>query len=221
MNSEKIREYLSKCEGLLTDVLYDVYSIVMSYDPEYQAEALMYVCENIYKIESDGSIKAKKRNISEEQYIKSLNRIEKKLNQYITETAEEYSKNERSPIDFYSEIWNYIQSSKLCKSKRDRVIAMVLLSKNDNVPYISVGIGTSMEEEEFKSIIDNFDENIINKIKYILEIDYDQLTQKSSLLLNIISSLNTEKEKIVLLGLILEIYKDGIIDKIKYSLDNL
>lgn len=216
---KRINDYLSKCAGTVYDVVYDLYTIIETCDESDQVDAFKYICENIYNIESDNSQIANEKAVTEDQFIVSMERVEVKLNEFINSLAKKCSMDNVDSVEFYTKLWKYIKSTKICKSKRDRVIALSIITKNEFIPYVAVGTGVSMDSEKYSEIIDSFDEIVFNKILYMLENDYEQKTQRYSLLLDEILSQTSKDNQIVLLSLIMGIQKSHLIDKIKNNLD--
>ncbi len=222
MNYEEIiKDFLSKCNGRIVDVLYELYNVILSFDENEQPKALKFLCENFFEIESDLTYSIDKNYYSDEQITISLKRLVGEFDEYIKKIAMDYSKKELDPMVFYENIWGYIQSSRVCKSKRDRAIALALLVKNEFVPFMSVGIGLNMTNEKYNTIIDSIGSEKVQHVEYIMSVEYNQLTQRASLLIDELSSLETKEEKTVLLALILENLENRIKNKIQEYLEKV
>lgn len=109
--------------------------------------------------------------------------------------------------DFYSALWNEIQESRYFKQEKDKAYAMYETWTDGRIPYYKLPDGIRMENEEFGKIIaKNLSQ--IKKIVFILNSKYLQRTERSSLLIEILDSLETEEDKAVILAQIL-----AVIDK--------
>lgn len=109
--------------------------------------------------------------------------------------------------DFYCALWNEIQESRYFKLEKEKIYAIYEIWTDGRIPYYKLPEGIQMDNEVFGAIIArNLDQ--IKKIVFILNAKYAQRTERSSLLIRILDSLETEEDKAVILAQIL-----AVIDK--------
>ncbi len=205
---KQITNYLETCEGKTIDVLFELYTILDSLECNDQINAFQFICENNRKIESDGSNVVKKKYFTEKQIDKSLDRLySKKIIDVIHSLVIDSIKNDIDAKQFYKKLWQLIHSTKICKSKRDRVLALYFVIDSELIPYQNVGFGKIMDESTYRDITDHLDPNLIEEIEYIINLNYEQKTQISSLLLERLLSINDKDQRIVLLSIIIDVEK--------------
>lgn len=112
--------------------------------------------------------------------------------------------------DFYCAVWNEIQESRYFVQEKEKVYAMYEIWTDGRIPYYKMAEGIQMENEKFGEIIRKNIEQI-KKIIFVLNSKFAQKTERSSLLIEILDSLETEEDKAVILAQIL-----AIIDKRAY-----
>ena len=219
---KQITDYLETCDGKITDVLYELYSILESFEYDEQIKAFQFFCENNHKIKSDGSHFIQKKYYTDNQIEISFDRLYRKDILNVIESLVRNSiKNNVLPTQFYKELWDLVQSSKICKIKRDRVLALFFIMDNDLIPYKNTGFGEQMDESTYNDIVDEIDSELVNEIEYIINLDLEQKTQKSSLLLDRLLSVQNKKQRIVLFSIILDTEKNKLKDDIKTYINKL
>jgi len=221
MKYEKlIHDFLSVCDGRISNVFYELYSIVDSLDEAEQPAAVMYVCENAYRIESDYSYRIEKDYYTVPQAWKAEQKLTEKFIPAIKSEINACAKAGIEPIELYSRMWKLIQSS-MFKSKRERALALFWLADYKLIPYRSVGIGLTMENDEYKATFDSFPKSLLDETRYILKMDYDQKTQRASLLVDRLLSLNSKEEQTVYMTAIMDEIGDNVKAAVTSALDNI
>ena len=221
MQYEKIlSDFLSTCDGLVRDVFFSIYSIIESLDETEQPAAVMYVCENALSTKSDYSKRIEKQYYTDEQVEKAEEKIDKKFSILLDSLIEESSKNAVKPIDFYKAVWKMIQSSVL-KTKRERALALFKVVDHSLIPYRSVGMGLSMKQERYESIVDAITEPVLYDTAYILRLDYQQKTQRASLLVDKLLALNSKEEQTVYMSIVMHEIEKNIKKEVMAAIENL
>lgn len=215
-----LSEFLSHCAGNTTDVLFEVYSIIEKYEYDEQILALQFFCEKNDSIDTDRSYVIRKQYFTDKQLETSFSRVNR-INKVFGEIVYSSIISNDSSFDFYKKVWDLISSKKICKSKRDRVLSLFFLMENNLIPYMNVGTGLKMDSHDFQNIIESIDEKVIDKVKYIINLDFEQKTQRCSLLLDIILSIEDQKKQILLLSIILDAHRNRIKEKITNQINNL
>lgn len=222
MNYQEILiKYLSVCSGTVSDVFFELYGIIDSLEKAEQPLAVRFMCENIFKTDSDSSHKIKKSYYTMAQYKKAVETANKKFEPILEKIIENCIQDSIDEDSFYERVWKVIQENSMLKTKRERAYALFKLANNPLVPYRNVGTGISMENDKFKETIDKFEDKFISDTRYILKIDYAQKTQRASLIADRILELTTEEERAVYLALVIEEVENKVKEKMKESIDTL
>lgn len=118
--------------------------------------------------------------------------------------------------EFYSELWESIMHSNIvCEGKNEKIFAIAKIWSDTRIPYFQVKDGIKMSDEEFSEIIKNNKERL-QEVTFILNCQYEQRTETSSLLLEILEKCKDNKEKAVVMAKIIELSER----KILYSILN-
>lgn len=212
---EKITELFSKGEGRLVDLFYELFCYILTLDFKQQVDSLQFVCENAKKIKNsdDNTI------IIKEYYKEGM--IEKywenaiRLKDQSQQLAFDCSKNNIKLVDFYEKLWNLILTNKYCRSKREKAFGLCLIIDSNFIPYRAVGIGISMDDEQFNNIINEIKEFAIADMDMILQINYEQKTQQASLLAEKLQQLETLEQRSIFLSLLIEKIESKLKEKIQ------
>lgn len=218
---EKIDKIFTQSDGLVIDVFYELYVFINSLESEQQYKAFGYMCENAKRGEIDeDNLVVVKKHFTEEKIDKYLAKVKDRFVEEIEKMIVDSSKNNIPSDVFYGKVWNLIQSNKICKTRYEKALATFTFVDNVLIPYIPVGTGLSMEDDKFNSIIDSFDASIIKETKMIMQMKYDQKTQKSSLIVEKLQNLNFEEQS-VYLSIVLDMLEEKIKDELKAKIDSI
>lgn len=199
---EKIDEYLKKCSGRVIDVFYELYQIIATLEPNEQAIAVRHILEGVREINTDESCEAK-CHFNQSQISRINQKFQKKqINENIRKMTIVFSINALDTNTYFEKVWEYILAS-TSKNPRERALAIFALSNCDLLPYRPIGVGLSMDEEEYRNILTGIDPQLIENVDYIFKLEYSQKTQVSSLLLDWLLSLNDKKAQVVFMAVIL------------------
>ena len=218
---EKISQIFTKSDGLVIDVFYELYIYINSLDVEQQYAAFRYICENAkcYKADEQNLV-AVKKHFTQEKLEKYLPKLNDCFVEKIQNTIIECSKSNVPEDVLYYEVWNIIQAKKICKTKHEKALALFLFANNEFIPYTPVGTGISMEDDKYQTIINSFDPSLLKQTKIIMQMRYEQKTQRSSLLVEKLQKLNFEAQS-VYLSIILDMLEQKIKDELKSKIDSI
>ena len=218
---KRIDQILTRSNGLVIDVFYELYIFINSLDSEQQFDAFSYMCENAKcsSVDEENLVNVK-NHFTEERLDKYLTKVKNRFVQEIEKMIVDSSKNGIPSDAFYKEVWNLIQSNKICKTKYEKALATFTFVDNALIPYIPVGTGLSMEDDKFNSIIDSFDPSIIKETRMIMQMKYDEKTQKSSLIIEKLQNLSFEEQS-VYLSIVLDMIEERIKDDLKSKIDSI
>lgn len=218
---EYIKNLFSKGDGRIIDLFYEIYCYVLSLDESEQVKAIQYICENVKNFENDKTDKIIIRQHYEEKIIEKCWKNATKFKGIIKELAFDSSKNNVKVTDFYLLLWKNLISNKICKNKYEKALALFMTVSTDFIPYRAVGSGLSMENEQFQQLSNNLSEEIMKDVDMILQINYEQKTQRASLLVEKLCSCNTLEEKSVFISMLIDKLESNFKEKLQEYIDDI
>jgi hypothetical protein len=102
-----------------------------------------------------------------------------------------------SASEFYKLLWNTVFSDSLLTLEKERVFGLLWIIADNGIPYYKLSTPLSMENEEFKRIIEENKESS-DRISYILSIPFEQRTETSSLILQELSGKDEVTQAVLL-----------------------
>lgn len=219
MNYEvQLKTYLSTCSGKVLNVFYEIYQIIKSVDKDTQPEAVMYFISILNCIDSDESHKVTKEYFTDTQINKIREKFQKKnIQGLIYEEASNSSKNNVQPIVFYRSIWNKLISH--CKNDREATYVLFALVNHDLIPYRNVGIGISMSDKEYAAGVKKIRTTIFKDTMYIFNLHYELKTQRASLLVDKLLSLEDKNLQTIYMSMIIQLVKQNMKKRLKDYID--
>ena len=216
---ERLTTFLSTCAGKVLNVFFEIYTILDSLDPDEQSNALMFLCENVFVIDSDESKRIDKEYYTDVQVERAQKKINHKFRPWIDRKIMDCIEQKVCPELFYKQIWSSIQSKEFFATKRERALALFTLADNRLIPYRNVGIGISVSKDEYNEIYDKISEKHLPDTRYILEVPYDQKTQRASLIVDMLDSLDSIKERAVLLSVVMNQIERNVKNKVQEAIE--
>ncbi len=218
---KKLTDFLSTCSGKVSNVFFEIYKIIDSLDQKEQPLALMFVCENIFKIDTDSSDRIEKEYYTDVQIKKAHEKNENKFLPWLSDTIMHCIAHNIPAQQFYEMAWETIQHKQFFKTKRERAIGLFTLVDHELIPYRGVGVGITLSEEEFDEIYESLVSTHLEETEYILSVPYEQKTQKASLIVKKLDLLNSEEEKAVYLSVVMNQIERNIKDKLREMFEDL
>lgn len=208
----KLRGFLEHAKGKVIDVAASVYEIIM--ESENPIQLFEWFLENV------GDIKSVKDQevgiiISQEQF----DMIQQSSDTMIAGILENILLEYLPKKEFYRVLWERIFSNDiLFQKKEQKIYALLKIWKDNRIPYCEIEPGLKMKNDEYKEIIGE-KRSEIKKSIFITFSKFEQKTQRSSLFFKLLEECKDEKEKIVLLSVILSLVEkkaqNDILDKVK------
>lgn len=107
--------------------------------------------------------------------------------------------------EFYLELWkNVMESDLLFEEEEKKIYALYRIWVDGRIPYFQIGDGIKMSDDEFKQLVSDTEE-FLHEIMFIMNCKFEQKTERSSLLMNVLKKCKNEKEQAVLLAQIISI----------------
>lgn len=101
---------------------------------------------------------------------------------------------------FYRELWkSVIESDLFFEKEKHKIFALFRIWSDGKIPYFQISDGMKMSDEEFSKIIKEKEE-LLHEIVFVMNCKFEQKTELSSILLNILERCKDEKERAVVLA---------------------
>ncbi len=101
-----------------------------------------------------------------------------------------------SEDEFYEKIWNKLNDSDLFPNPEDKTALLLTLWLDTRIPYYQLGESCSMENDEYKEIIELLSPKI-KKARFIVYSGIEQKTQRTSLLMDVSDTIEDYRQKVV------------------------
>lgn len=214
-----LKTYLSTCSGKVINVFYEIYQIIKSIEKDLQPDAIMYFI-SILNTESDKSRTVTKEYYTDAQLDKIREKFQKEnIQQSIYDEANNSSKNNIEPIEFYRNIWNKLNA--FCKDDKESAYALFILADHDLIPYRNVGMGISMPDEDYIAGMKKIGTSIFKDTMYIFSLRYEQKTQLASLLVDKLLSLEDKTLQTIYMTMIIQCVEKNMKDHLKNYIEEI
>lgn len=216
---DKYVELLKKWDGEFEDLCYELYEMLQKEEEKSQAKIFQNICELVESIDSDRS-----KKISTYFGKGEINSLKATYGKYVDEVINTVRKkidsNKLSATQFYELLWDTLEKSQILFSTKEKAFGLLWILADNGIPYYELGDSVTMENEEYKEIVDD---NIqaIKKIEYILSVPFEQRTQVASLILEEILKKDDYRIRAVLLAQALKMYSQKDNGQIKKFLEML
>lgn len=144
--------------------------------------------------------------IGKDEELKLMHRYGKVVDAYLEELQEQGFETH----EFYSQLWDYISSSPVLPNEKARIIAMFDCAIDKRLPYYRLDRSKtlSMENDEYKAIQEAIGNETFAKMKYILNINFTQKTERASLIVQMLDSFTDYKARCVFMTRIISHFEE-------------
>lgn len=195
--NERIVMFLQNAKGDKIDIAAVVYDMLCQ--EKNVGDALRFFLEKADDIESSESKEVTVCLTANEK--QELNKNEGLVANMISKLIDE----RLEPDAFYNELWKkVIQADDFFKERKERIYALYRIWRDGRIPYYKLEEGLKMSNEKFHEIVREH-RNEIEKAVFILNSDFSQKTERSSLLVRVLDSCKSEEERAVILAQILAV----------------
>lgn len=202
---ESDKKFIDKCTAYLECVKGEKYDIAaemfeMIKEEKEPDSALQYFLMNADDIDS-----SKEKEAEVFFTVTEINEYERRIGKLVDGIIDKLTSQKVEEDEFYSQIWNRIErADSEFETKKEKVFALYKIWMSKKVPYFKLADGMKMQNEKYKNIAaDKIMQ--VKKASFIVNSEFEQRTEKSSLLLELIQQCDSEEEKVVMLALILTI----------------
>ncbi len=184
-----------KSGGNLTDYIAGVYEQI-SGEPQAAELFREFVEEEILNFKARKDVKARLFEEPEAQrWFAHKSRLTEGYIDYLSQM-------DLAEPDFYEKAWDFVDKSDYFSDKTERKLAFRSVCMHPLVPYYQVPEGLHMDEEEYREILKRL-LPICCRIRFVFSKMYEQRTERASVLADILKMVSDEREKVVLLAVML------------------
>jgi hypothetical protein len=108
--------------------------------------------------------------------------------------------------DFYDLLWKTVINTNFFNSIKERAFALYYMVIDRRLPYYPLEKGMLMEGQIFRKILKQ-NEETINRIKFILYLQFSQKTEEASLILKELVKLTSIEDQVIVLAAMLDIMR--------------
>ncbi|WP_455534674.1 hypothetical protein [Roseburia inulinivorans] len=193
---DKCFAYLECVKGEKYDITAEIFKMIK--EEKEPDSALQYFLMNANSIES-----SEEKEAEIFFTVTEINEYEKKFGKLVEGIIDKLISQKLEEDEFYSQIWKRIERpDSEFETEKEKVFALYKIWMNRKVPYFKLSDGMKMQNEKYKNIATEKMMQV-KKASFIVNSEFEQRTEKSSLLLELIEQCESEEEKVVMLALIL------------------
>lgn len=179
------------------DIAACIYKLICEEDDKVEALQEFMEC---LAVEDD----VEKEEIPEYFTPKEIQNLANNCGQMLKGTLRKLIAEKLTKQEFYARLWkDVIAENDVLLDEKEKIFALYYIWQDDRIPYFDVSCGLEMSDEEF-SEIRKCKEELLRKATFVLNTNFLQKTQRSSVLLEIIDECEYKKEKAVILAHVLD-----------------
>lgn len=197
-------EFLGSTKGSRYDKSAVIYNIIL--EAEEPKSAWKYFFENADYIDSSDE-----KEVDAFFTAQQIQKYEKECSELIDALLNKLVKRHCKKEVFYDELWEKImESDVVCEGKNEKIYAIARIWSDARIPYFQIKDGIKMSDEEFLTIVKK-DKELLQEVTFILNCKYEQRTEISSVLLDVLERCKDTKEKAVVMAKILDLTEKNIL----------
>lgn len=187
-----------------------VYRMLCGVDSEEQAELLARFIKGYQETATDGSVDVP-IVISDEQERYLTRKYQRMVDGHLEELIN--TRPILSKQEFYEKLTDYIMNNQSLRDNGAREFAIYDCCIDKRLPYAPIDLesGLRMENDEYKECIEAIGDEAMERVKYIMNANLEQKTERASLLLREFDSIKDKKMQTVLFATILTIHENNVL----------
>lgn len=198
---QEIDKIVQQAAGNRLNIAYRIYNVIAS-AYGYEGEALEYFYE------SSEEVKFGEQNPDEEVFDTGEQyQLAKSYGKMIDGALEALIRQNLPRREFYEKLWDYIAQDTILADKKEKAFALYYIWIDVRIPYFELDQGLKMPNDVYRELVIKL-KPLIKKARFILYAPTDQKTERASRILKLLDELQDDKEKAVLMALVL-----GMIEK--------
>ena len=175
---EQMVKLLSTADGPKFSICSQLYRLILSAD-SIEMPSLFEKAINLYEdIDSDKTVQIDVSPYEDQKEI-----LKNKYGDIVNSFIEFFVAQQETSKAFYENIWESIQNNVFFPTEASKVFAFYYVIIDRRVPYFELEQGYKMSNEAYKKLRKKY-ATTLKKVRYIYNAEFDQRTERASLLLN-------------------------------------
>lgn len=195
-----LNELIMHFDGEIYNLCYKIINESKQLEDDFQ-----YLCENLLKLPQEKSIGID-TYLTEEEYMFIRKIYDGRIEGILSEVINKVNYGVLEQSKFYSELYKKLIEG--FSEKKELAVAFERVLSDSRIPFVYLGKPLTMNQKDYRECIEKNEGNI-NKLMYILKIDYSQKTEEASVLLNFLESIENYNDRVVVLAQMIDILKRG------------
>ena len=193
---EQLLDFLGRVKGEQIDIAAAVYYMIQK--ESNRADAFRFFLEHADELETTGEAEAESVFTASE-----IQKLSRNCGQLAEGILDHVIGKNFDEADFYAELWKRgIEENINLPEEKEKIYALYRIWTDGRIPYFKLDEGLLMTNERFREIVGE-KQSQLKQVRFLLNSRFSQRTQRSSLLVRILDSCETEEEKAVILAQIL------------------
>ncbi len=197
---KELRETVCTCSERLNEICAKFLQIIEKKDEEEQVQYIKTLLQEIEPETAEANMGGGFEDLFDNKVssddIKELLRLE---NRIINNLIKEHV----AVDEFYHALRNKIFDNSLFENSSTRAAFLLILWTDIRIPYYQLDEGCVMDEDEYSRILEKINPEI-KKGMFILNVNFQYKTQRSSFLLEIADKLSNQSEKTVFWSMVID-----------------
>lgn len=202
--------------GSRFEICYDIYTGLTCNNETDPVELFIYACNSFGIIPSDGSFSPSNSGISQNEIDELKDTYGETVDALLDAFLQRAIKANMPANDFYTNVWNLIIQNPIFPTDKEKVFALYYVLIDSRIPYYPINPGLEMNNVEYRAIVEKCKDDL-NKVRFVLAVDFSQKTMEASNLLDILLAQSDYKVQTVIMSRIITELRD----KNKKLLDTL
>ncbi len=202
MEFDKYKRLIDTWTGKKEDLCFLLFDMLLKEEMNMQVSLFEKICETI-KITSSNETVAIESQYAEGEVQQMIENYGKYIDNIMLTLRKKAYLQQMKKEEFYDLLWTMLMQDVLLKSKKEKAFGLLWIILNVGIPYTELVPSIRMNNDKYKTIIEKYLDKI-TKLDYIISLPYEQKTEKTSLILNEILSIDSLEEQSVLLAQVLE-----------------
>ena len=200
--TQELTQKFTIYSGRQIDICADIVKYIDAAPPDIQGNLFAVACKSYGIVKSQKTYVVESSGITDQAQAEMRDMygdvIDALLETYINSAI----KSRHSENEFYENIWRNIVCNSLFLQPNLHTFALYYILIDKRIPFFLIDTGLEMKNDEFRKSLKDCQEDV-QKIKFILALDFEQKTQEASNLLDIILKEDSYEKKVVLLAKII------------------
>ena len=174
---KQLQDFLSSADGSAFNICAGLYEIILKADKEDRPYLFQKAIDLYEDIDSDKSVP-----VSALPYETQKKALQEKYGDIVDSFIAFFTAQKYTVEVFYKNMWESIQNDAFFPDDAAKIFACYYVIIDKRVPYFALDQGYEMSNESYRGLRKKHSA-LLKKIRYILNVELDQKTERASLLL--------------------------------------